>query len=218
MSDEKTLSNPLQVISYQSCAAVFAEGGGMLDIFLPPSPRKKKRKKKREREACFLRVHNGTSKWFTRGDKNILHEGHSFHYVRNPRQRCVLIAMRLISRNSFLFNPRFSFGSSASFQQREEKRRDGKRKNGERSKGKKKREREREKRSLVKEFAAEFSTPFRNPYVPLQLFNPCFVDRDVIGSKKFTAFSMPFRGHVHDNVVEWQFHYWPATFSGEKSV
>lgn len=36
---------------------------------------------------------------------------------------------------------------------------------------KKKREREREKRSSVKEFAAEFSTPFRNPYVPLQLFN-----------------------------------------------
>lgn len=168
MSDEKTLSNPLQVISYQSCAAVFAGGGGMLDIFLPPSPRKKKRKKKREREACFLRVHNGTSKWFTRGDKNILHEGHSFHYVRNPRQRCVLIAMRLISRNSFLFNPRFSFGSSASFQQREEKRRDGKRKNDERSE---KETRERERKGRRWKNFAEFSTPFRNPYVPLQLFN-----------------------------------------------
>lgn len=146
-----------------------------------------------------------------------MHEGHSFHYMRNPRQHCVLIAMRLISRNSFLFNPHFPPDFRLVLaRQREKKRRDGKRKNGERS-GKKKKKK---KGSSVKEFASRlqnFPPPFAIPTFRCNC-STCFVDRDVIGSKKFTAFSMPFRGHVHDNVVEWQFHYWPATFPGEKSV
>lgn len=83
-----------------------------------------------------------------------------------------------------------------------------------------KKKRKREKSSSVKEFASRlqnFSPPFAIPTFRCNC-STCFVDRDVIGSKKFTGFSMPFRGHVHDNVVEWQFHYWPATFSAEKSV
>lgn len=150
-------------------------------------------------------------------------------YMRNPRQHCVLIAIRLISRNSFPFNqpvplPSKDFRlvlarvSSAAPRTGDERKKKGwkERKNGERS-GKKK------KKKLVGERirrieAAEFSTFLSQSPMLRCNCSTCFVDRDVIGSKKFTALSMPFRGHVHDNVVEWQFHYRPATFSGEKSV
>lgn len=151
-------------------------------------------------------------------------------YMRNPRQHCVLIAIRLISRNSFLFNqpvpppsPKIFVWFWREFLARRlergtrEKRRDGKRGRMVKEVVKKK------KKKLVGERirrieAAEFSTFLSQSPMLRCNCSTCFVDRDVIGSKKFTALSMPFRGHVHDNVVEWQFHYWPATFSGEKSV
>lgn len=104
-------------------------------------------------------------------------------YMRNPRQHCVLIAIRLISRNSFLFNqpvplPSKDFRlvlarvSSAAPRTGDERKKKGwkERKNGERS-GKKKKKKARRWKNSQNWGCRIFHLPLAIPYAPLQLFN-----------------------------------------------
>lgn len=104
-------------------------------------------------------------------------------YMRNPRQHCVLIAIRLISRNSFLFNqpvspppPKIFVWFWREFLARRlergtrEKRRDGKRGRMVKEVVKKKKKARRWKNS--QNWGCRiFHLPLAIPYAPLQLFN-----------------------------------------------